>query len=134
MRKEIQILGLHFGCYSLREEMGFVQKTEDTYLEHYVKQLLEGGRAEHSEGIGNGTDKATNKLDEPADAGEDEITKEDLVKQLVELEWQCFDKVENEGGRADCQNDWNTFFIMRTSQYLTWTSSMIKSYIKLWTG
>ena len=25
MRKEIQILGLHFGCYSLREEMGFVQ-------------------------------------------------------------------------------------------------------------
>ncbi|MCI5583941.1 MAG: DUF4125 family protein [Lachnospiraceae bacterium] len=111
-------------------EMGFVQKTEDTYLEHYVRQLLEGGRAEHSEGIGNGTDKATNKPDEPADAGEDEITKEDLVKQLVELEWQCFDKVENEGGRADCQNDWNTFFIMRTSQYLTWTSSMIKSYIQ----
>ena len=25
MRKEIQILGLHFGSYSLREEMGFVQ-------------------------------------------------------------------------------------------------------------
>lgn len=47
----------------------------------------------------------------------------------MSLEWEAFDKVENEGGRADCQDDWNTFSIMRTSQYYTWTSDMLKSYI-----
>lgn len=87
------------------EKMGFLLKTGDTYLEHYATQILTG-------------------------AHEEEMAKEDLVKQLVELEWECFDKVENEGGRADCQNDWNTFFIMRTSQYLTWTVDMLKSYIR----
>lgn len=52
-----------------------------------------------------------------------------LVRELVLLEWEAFDKVENEGGRADCQDDFNTFSIMRTSQYNTWTSAMLQSYI-----
>ena len=52
-----------------------------------------------------------------------------LINEMVTLEWEAFDKVDNEGGRADCQNDWNTFSIMRTSQYYTWTNEMLKSYI-----
>lgn len=52
-----------------------------------------------------------------------------LIDELVSLEWEAFDKVENEGGRADCQDDWNTFSIMRRSQYETWTKEMLKSYI-----
>lgn len=52
-----------------------------------------------------------------------------LVEELVKLEWEAFDKVQNEGGRADCQDDWNTFSIMRKSQYMTWTEKMLKSYI-----
>ncbi|MBD5500597.1 MAG: DUF4125 family protein, partial [Lachnospiraceae bacterium] len=52
-----------------------------------------------------------------------------LVRELVLLEWEAFDKVENEGGRADCQDDFNTFSIMRTSQYNTWTGAMLQSYI-----
>ena len=55
--------------------------------------------------------------------------KEKLIEQLVKLEWKNFDKVRNEGGRADCQDDWDTFSIMRTSQYLTWTEEMLQSYI-----
>ena len=53
----------------------------------------------------------------------------ELVNELVMLEWQAFDKVENEGGRASCQDDFTTFSIMRRSQYETWTDEMLQSYI-----
>lgn len=52
-----------------------------------------------------------------------------LVKWLVWLEWEAFDRVQNEGGRASCQNDFYTFNIMRSSQYLTWSDEMIQSYM-----
>lgn len=60
----------------------------------------------------------------------DDSFKASLVNELVSLEWEAFDKVQNEGGRADCQDDWNTFSIMRKSQYYTWTEEMLKSYIR----
>ncbi len=41
------------------------------------------------------------------------MTREELIDAIVLHEWQQFDKVKNEGGRADCQDDWNTFSIMR---------------------
>lgn len=52
----------------------------------------------------------------------------ELVDEVVRLEWEAFDKVENEGGRADCQEDWNTFQIMRKSQYLTWDEEMLEQF------
>jgi len=54
----------------------------------------------------------------------------ELVEQIIQLEWVAFDKVKNEGGRADCQDDWNTFSIMRRSQYMTWNIDLLKSYIQ----
>ncbi len=56
------------------------------------------------------------------------VSKEEYVEKIVALEWKQFDKVENEGGRADCQNNWNTFSIMRKSQYLTWTEELLASF------
>ena len=53
----------------------------------------------------------------------------DLVNRIVEAEWNAFDQVENEGGRANCQDDWNTFSKMRKSQYLTWSIEMIESFL-----
>lgn len=55
--------------------------------------------------------------------------KDELVDMIVSLEWNAFDKVINEGGRAGCQDDWTTFSIMRKSQYLTWNEEMLESYI-----
>lgn len=55
--------------------------------------------------------------------------REELAEKLIRLEWHDFDQVKNIGGRADCQDDWNTFSIMRRSQYLTWTAPMLQSYI-----
>jgi len=55
--------------------------------------------------------------------------KTSLVEQIVKLEWQLFDKVRNDGGRADCQDNWGTFSIMRKSQYLTWNEELLRSYL-----
>ncbi len=57
-------------------------------------------------------------------------TKEELVEHMVSLEWQAFDAVQNQGGRADCQDDWGTFSIMRKSQYMAWPKELIISYIQ----
>ncbi len=54
---------------------------------------------------------------------------EDLVMEIAELEFAEFDKVRNVGGRADCQDDWPTFSIMRRSQYLTWDRTMLLQYL-----
>ncbi len=54
---------------------------------------------------------------------------EALVEDIAKLEFEAFDKVKNEGGRASCQNDWFTFSIMRKSQYLTWNRPMLLQYL-----
>ncbi len=54
----------------------------------------------------------------------------DIVEKIIELEWKQFDKVQNEGGRAGCQDDYETFCIMRKSQYLTWPELLQESFYK----
>lgn len=56
-------------------------------------------------------------------------SKENLINTLINIEWEEFDKVDNIGGRASCQDDRETFSIMRKSQYLTWNEEMLQSYI-----
>lgn len=58
-----------------------------------------------------------------------ELEEEELVDRITRLEFQAFDKVKNEGGRAYCQNDWPTFSIMRKGQYLTWNHEMLCQYL-----
>ncbi|MCM1056937.1 MAG: DUF4125 family protein [Firmicutes bacterium] len=62
-------------------------------------------------------------------AGLAEKSSEALVEEIARLEFEAFDKVQNEGGRAGCQNDWFTFSIMRKSQYLTWDRTMLLQYL-----
>lgn len=56
------------------------------------------------------------------------LTDKELVELIAKLEFKAFDKVQNEGGRASCQNNWPTFRIMRVSQYLTWNREMLLQY------
>lgn len=58
-----------------------------------------------------------------------EKSREELAEEIAKLEFEAFDKVKNEGGRASCQNDWPTFSIMRKSQYLTWDRTMLTQYL-----
>ena len=56
-------------------------------------------------------------------------SREELSGSIAKLEFEAFDKVKNEGGRASCQDDWPTFSIMRRSQYLTWDRIMLMQYL-----
>lgn len=56
------------------------------------------------------------------------LSDKELVDKIAKLEFQAFDLVQNEGGRASCQNDWPTFSVMRKSQYLTWNRTMLLQY------
>ena len=102
-------------CVLLLEQMEskdlLIKNSNTTYLEHYIGQIINSKTEEK---------KNTMKSNK----------KELLVEKLVHLEWENFDKVKNEGGRANCQDDWGTFSIMRTSQYQTWTEEMLESYIQ----
>lgn len=54
--------------------------------------------------------------------------KDRLIAAIIEAEWQMFDKVQNEGGRAACQNDARTFAIMRYSQFAPLPQDVLESY------
>lgn len=49
---------------------------------------------------------------------------------IVKKEWEMFQNVTNIGGRADCQDDWKTFLIMRLSQLKSWEDNVVDSYLK----
>lgn len=53
-----------------------------------------------------------------------------LVDDIVDLEWDFFQAVENEGGRASCQNDRRTFDLMRKSQFKAWGEDALESYLR----
>jgi hypothetical protein len=50
------------------------------------------------------------------------------TNEIIQMEWKMFDAVQNRGGRADCQDDPETFRIMRGSQLDAWTEAMRVSY------
>ena len=53
------------------------------------------------------------------------MTKQEKIEKLIQMEWEDFQKVNNEGGRASCQDDPETFFIMRRSHFAPWTEELI---------
>ena len=53
---------------------------------------------------------------------------EELFQKVLELEWQMFTTVQNQGQRAFCQDDRRTFLIMRTSQFMAWDMETLVSY------
>ena len=55
--------------------------------------------------------------------------KENLIARIVEIEWKMFHNVQNVGGTAQCQEDPQTFEIMRTSQAISWSEAVLESYL-----
>jgi len=55
--------------------------------------------------------------------------KEDLIAEIVEIEWNMFHNVPNIGGTAACQEDLKTFEIMRFSQAMSWSEAALDSYM-----
>jgi len=56
------------------------------------------------------------------------MTFKDKKEALIATEWEMFHNVQNEGGRADCQNNPETFAIMRRSQFICWSEELTESW------
>src|SRR5512145_2494989 len=56
------------------------------------------------------------------------MTREEIVTGIIAIEWIMFQDVPNAGGRAPCQEERQTFEIMRMSQAASWSESMLASY------
>ena len=92
--------------------LGLASST-DNYLDHHVLEIL------------NPECLITNKENDM----DDNNSIISLIDRIVTLEWNAFDKVINEGGRASCQDDFSTFSVMRKSQYMLWSREMLESFI-----
>lgn len=104
----------------------------ELFLESHVNEVLGNG----SEVINvNSADWSADKdiLTSSAEANADianpaSTNRRNLIHEVMALEWKQFDKVINEGGRAACQDNYETFHIMRASQYITWPEELLQSF------
>lgn len=53
-----------------------------------------------------------------------------LINEVIELEYEMFDKVNGIDGRASCQDNYKTFYVMRYSQHQALSKETIKSYLE----
>lgn len=88
-------------CARLLEELKRQNLTygEETFLELHVERILEAKKEMNP-----------------------------IIEQIVEMEWEMFQNVRNTGGRAACQDDFETFDVMRKSQFLIWDLPLLESY------
>ena len=49
-----------------------------------------------------------------------------MIQEIIKREWDFFQKVENIGGRASCQNNKPMFILMRESQYYAWNIELLE--------
>lgn len=56
-------------------------------------------------------------------------TRENIIEGIIEAEWEMFQEVPNIGGRAACQDDLETFRIMRAGQSAAWSDATLESYL-----
>jgi hypothetical protein len=52
-----------------------------------------------------------------------------LINEIVEYEWDMFTNLKNIGSRASCQDNYLYFKLMRESQYFTWNTNTLLSYL-----
>lgn len=95
---------------------GFIRNTDELFLEALIPEVLN-------------FNQTTTKVTSEGAVNVSSI-KEELIRKIMALEWKQFDRVHNEGGRAACQDDYETFKIMRLSQYMTWPVNLLDSFCK----
>lgn len=52
-----------------------------------------------------------------------------VLREILDMEWEMFHRVQSLDGPAACQQDPSTFEIMRSSQILSWNEQIAESYL-----
>lgn len=60
---------------------------------------------------------------------EDREIKENIIRQILEREWDFFQRVNHTEGRADCQDNYEEFVTMRESQWCVLPLTVLRSYL-----
>ena len=55
--------------------------------------------------------------------------KNELINQIIATEWEMFQKTQNVGGRAWCQDDKVQFDANRRAQFEIWDEKTLQSYL-----
>lgn len=113
-------------CKEMHIFDGISLPENERFLEAYGKALYE--KLLEADNLQASNNRKISSLSNASNLYENSV--EELLNHIISLEWQAFDSVKNESGRAECQDDWNTFSIMRKSQYLTWPKELMISFIQ----
>ncbi len=54
----------------------------------------------------------------------------EIERLIVSNEWEMFQQVKGIDGRAECQDEYQTFIVMRMSQFKSWPENVIVSYLQ----
>lgn len=55
--------------------------------------------------------------------------KEELITEILDIEWDMFTAVQARGRSASCQEDRRSFQVIRTANFLTWSEATLGSYL-----
>ena len=61
--------------------------------------------------------------------GVDKLEREQIINNILALEWNMFNSVKGVNGRASCQDDNKTFLIMRRAQADIWSADTLAGYL-----
>lgn len=53
-----------------------------------------------------------------------------MIDEIIQREWEFFQKVNNIGGRASCQDDFETFYLQRKGQFEVFGEELRQSYLQ----
>ena len=56
--------------------------------------------------------------------------KNELIEQIIAIEWEMFQKTQNVGGRAWCQDDYKQFDGNRRAQFVNWDEKTLQLYLQ----
>lgn len=53
-----------------------------------------------------------------------------MIEDIIKREWEWFQKVRHIDGRADCQDDHETFYLQRKAQFEVYPQDLLESYLQ----
>ena len=103
-------------CIAAELKRQGLANVEDTFLEYHKREVLQRMQQMLQN---DGAEKECASMPSKKAA---------RIAAIVDEEWRQFQQVQNEGGRASCQDDRDTFVLMRTSQFTPWAEEVLASY------